>query len=164
MVLLRTVALAAAVAVISLQAFAQTQAINGSIRGRVTDTTDTSVPLAKVDILNTATGFARTTESNSDGYFVVPNLPIGSYVVTVQKTGFDTQRHTGIVLDAGTEAVIDAQLKVGSVTTTVEVYRRRARPGADARLHGTHHRSGGDRQPAADFPQPVQFRDLSSPD
>jgi hypothetical protein len=121
MALLRTVALTAALVVISLQAFAQTQAINGSIRGRVTDTTHTSVPQAKVDILNTATGFTRTTESNSDGYFVVPNLPLGSYVVTVQKTGFEAQRHTGIVLDAGTEAVIDTQLNVGSVTTTVEV-------------------------------------------
>ena len=38
-----------------------------------------------------------------------------------KKEGFETQRHTGVILDAGTEGVIDAQLKVGSVTTTIEV-------------------------------------------
>jgi outer membrane receptor protein involved in Fe transport len=100
---------------------AQTQAINGSIRGRVTDPGGASVPQAKVDVLNSATGFTRTTETSGEGYFVAPNLPLGSYALTVQKSGFETQRHTGIVLDAGTEAVIDVQLKIGAVSTTVEV-------------------------------------------
>jgi hypothetical protein len=101
--------------------FAQTQAINGSIRGRVTDPAGASVPQAKVDALNTATGFARTVATGGEGYFVIPDLPLGAYSLTVQKTGFETQRHTGIVLDAGTEAVIDVQLKIGAVSTTVEV-------------------------------------------
>jgi hypothetical protein len=100
---------------------AQTQAINGSIRGRVTDPGGSSVPQAKVDVLNSATGYARTVESNGEGYFVIPNLPLGLYALTVEKTGFEAQRHTDIRLDAGTEAVIDAQLKIGAVSTTVEV-------------------------------------------
>lgn len=101
--------------------FAQTQAINGSIRGRVTDPAGASVPGATVNVVNNATGFARDVQSNDQGYFVIPNLPIGTYTVRVQKEGFETQRHTDVVLDAGTEGVIDAQLKVGSVSTTVEV-------------------------------------------
>jgi len=100
---------------------AQTQAINGSIRGRVTDPGGASVPQAKIDVLNSATGFTRTTETSGEGYFVIPNLPLGPYALTVQKTGFETQHHTDIRLDAGTEAVIDVQLKIGSVSTTVEV-------------------------------------------
>jgi hypothetical protein len=52
---------------------------------------------------------------------VFPNLPLGSYTVTVQKEGFDTQRHTDVVLDAAMEATIDAQLQVGAVSTSVEV-------------------------------------------
>src|SRR4029079_12336790 len=39
----------------------------------------------------------------------------------IEKSGFDTQRHTGILLDAGTEAVIDAQLRVGTTSTSIEV-------------------------------------------
>ena len=102
-------------------AFSQTQAINGSIRGHVSDATGSSIAAAKVSLLGDATGFSRTSESNADGYFVLPNLPLGSYTLTIQKDGFNSDKHTGIVLDAGTEAVIDAQLKVGSVETSVEV-------------------------------------------
>jgi hypothetical protein len=101
--------------------FAQTQAINGSIRGRVSDPTGAGVPQAKVTVANGETGFTRSADSSEDGYFVFPNLPLGSYTVTVQKTGFDTQKYTGVALAAGVEGVIDAQLKVGAVSTTVEV-------------------------------------------
>ena len=102
-------------------ACAQSQAINGSIRGRVSDPAAAAVAKAEVTATNTATGFSRTLLTNDDGYFVLPNLPLGNYTVIVQKTGFEAQRHTDIVLDAGTEAEVDAQLRVGAVTTTVEV-------------------------------------------
>src|SRR5271165_215161 len=100
---------------------AQTQAINGSIRGRVTDPAGAAIPKAEVNVVNSATGYARDVESADDGYFVIPNLPIGIYTLTFKKEGFQTERHSGIALDAGTEAVIDTQLKVGAVSTTVEV-------------------------------------------
>ena len=102
-------------------AFAQTQAINGSIRGRVTDPASAAVPKANVTVVNTATDFTRALVTNDEGYFVFPNLPLGSYNVTVQREGFEAQRHTGVTLDAGTEAVLEVTLKVGSVSTTVEV-------------------------------------------
>ncbi|HLW77001.1 MAG TPA: TonB-dependent receptor, partial [Bryobacteraceae bacterium] len=102
-------------------AFSQTQAINGSLRGRVTDPAGASVPKAAITATNQATGYVRDVESNDDGYFVLPNLPLGSYNLSIKKEGFELQRHPGIVLDAGTEAVIDVQLKVGAVSTTVDV-------------------------------------------
>ena len=106
---------------LSSLAFSQTQAINGSVRGRIVDSTGAAVPKASVAVAEASTGFTRTVETNDDGYYVVPNLPLGVYSVTVKKQGFDTERHTGIVLNAGTEADINAQLKVGAVSTTVEV-------------------------------------------
>src|ERR1700722_3503811 len=108
-------------ATISFQAFAQTEAINGSIRGRTSDPSGTAVPGAAVAVNNIATGYTREVQTNDEGYFVIPNLPLGTYTVTIRKDGFDTERHTGVALDAGTEGVIDAQLKVGAVSTTVEV-------------------------------------------
>src|ERR1700676_5299777 len=102
-------------------AFAQTQAINGSIRGRVTDAAGAIVPQAKGTVTNNDTGFSRSLNTGDDGLFVFPNLPLGTYTVTVEKTGFSVERHTNIALDAGTEAVIEAQLWIGSVSTTVEV-------------------------------------------
>ena len=82
-------------------AFGQTQAINGSIRGHVTDATGSSIAAAKVSVLGDATGFVRVTESNGDGVFVLPNLPLGAYTLTIQKEGFNSDKHSGIVLDAG---------------------------------------------------------------
>jgi hypothetical protein len=107
--------------VVETLAFGQTQAINGSVRGRVIDQTDSPVAQATVKIENSATGFSRTIETNEDGYYVLPNLPLGTYTAEIQKSGFQTERHTEIVLNAGTEAVIDIQLKVGATTTSVEV-------------------------------------------
>jgi hypothetical protein len=102
-------------------AFAQTQAINGSIRGRVTDAAGAAVPAAKISVLNAATGYSRDLLSDDDGYFVFPNLPLGPYTVTISKEGFSTEKRPGVMLDAGTEAVVDSRLNVGAVTTEVEV-------------------------------------------
>ncbi len=102
-------------------AFAQTQAINGSIRGRVVDQTGSPVAQASVTISNAQTGFSRSVATPDDGYYVFPNLPLGSYTVKIEKTGFDTQQHPGVMLDAGTQAVIDAQLTVGKASTSIEV-------------------------------------------
>src|SRR5579871_1993318 len=109
------------VAALAISAFAQTQAINGSIRGRITDAAGAAVPLAKVTVVNDETAFTRTASSEDDGYYVVPNLPLGTYTLSMQKEGFQTERHPGIVLTAGAEAVVEGQLKVGAVTTEIEV-------------------------------------------
>jgi hypothetical protein len=102
-------------------ASAQTQAINGSIRGRVMDAQGAPVAQAKITVVNEQTKFTRSETTNDDGYYVLPNLPLGSYTLTIQKEGFETEHHAGIVLNAGSEAVLDSQLKVGSVSTEVEV-------------------------------------------
>ena len=101
--------------------FAQSQAINGSIRGRVTDQEADPISQAKVTISNGQTGFNRSAGADENGYYVFPNLPLGSYTVTILKPGFKNETHPGIVLDAGTEATVDARLEVGAVTTSVEV-------------------------------------------
>ena len=79
------------------------------------------IAAAKVNAVNDATGFARSQETQEDGYYSIANLPLGTYTVSIQKSGFTSERHTGVVLDAGSTASIDAQLKVGEVATTVEV-------------------------------------------
>ena len=115
-------AIAMAIGMLSVRpSFGQSQAINGSIRGRITDQGNAPIPQASVKIENTRTGLSKSAETGEDGYYVFPNLPLGSYTVTVQKDGFDTLRHPDVVLDAGVDATIDEQLRVGAVTTSVEV-------------------------------------------
>ncbi len=101
--------------------FGQTQAINGSIRGHVTDAAAAAVAGARISVTNVDTGYLRSTLTDDDGNYVLPNLPLGDYTVTIQKEGFDTLRRSGVALTAGTEAVVEGQLKVGSVTTEIEV-------------------------------------------
>jgi len=102
-------------------AWAQSEAINGTIRGRVSDTTNAALADATVIARHTATGITRTVESSVDGYYVIPNLPLGSYEVTIRKSGFADLRASNVVLEAGSEAVIDGHLQLASVSTTVEV-------------------------------------------
>jgi carboxypeptidase family protein/TonB-dependent receptor-like protein len=107
--------------VASVATWGQSQAINGTIRGRVVDPSGAAIPEAAVSVANRSTGFSRSGSTNSEGYYVFPNLPLGAYEVTVGKTGFGSLKYSNVVLEAGKEAVIDAQLKVGQVETAVEV-------------------------------------------
>src|SRR5581483_2145169 len=114
-------AVAVSFLIFSISAFAQTEAINGSMRGRITDPSGAAIPAASVEAANSNTGYTRTVQTGDDGYFVIPNLPLGSYVVTIKKEGFEVQRRTGIVLNAGEGAVIATALTEGATSTTLEV-------------------------------------------
>src|SRR5437868_41825 len=103
------------------QAFAQSDATNGTVRGRVADASDASIEGAKVAIHNSATGLSRSVQTGSDGYYVFPNLPLGTYDVVVTKDGFAIVRASKVLLQAGKEAVIDARMPLASVSTTIEV-------------------------------------------
>lgn len=102
-------------------AWAQSESINATIRGHVSDQSEQSVAGANVTATNTATGYSRTATSGDDGYYVIPLLPIGTYTVTITKDGFQTVKFTEIVLQAGQSAVVDGPLKLGSVSTSIEV-------------------------------------------
>jgi len=115
------VTLLLAVLLYTAGAWAQSQAINGTIRGRVADPNGDAVPGASVTILNAATGFTKTAESGTDGYYVFPNLPLGTYTVTVKKDGFSSLKASNVTVEAGKVAVIDAPLKLASVATEVVV-------------------------------------------
>jgi carboxypeptidase family protein/TonB-dependent receptor-like protein len=100
---------------------AQSESINGTIRGRVSDPSDQPVAGSNVTAVNNATGYTRSIASGEDGYYVIASLPIGTYTVTITKNGFETLRFTEIVLQAGRDAVVDAALKLGAVSTSIEV-------------------------------------------
>jgi hypothetical protein len=118
---IRWVAILAISMLFTASAWAQSQAINGTIRGRVSDTTDAAMADATVIVRNTATGITRTVQSSVDGYYVIPNLPLGPYEVTIRKDGFANLKATNVVLQAGSEAVIDGHMQLAAVATTIEV-------------------------------------------
>jgi carboxypeptidase family protein/TonB-dependent receptor-like protein len=97
------------------------QVVTGAILGRVTDTTGAVVPAATVQIQKVETGFSRTEHTDSEGRYVARNLPLGSYSVTVQQSGFQTQVRRGISLTVASEVVVNVELAVGAVQESVEV-------------------------------------------
>lgn len=102
-------------------ALAQSQSINGTIHGQVTDPTGAPVPNASVTVKNLDTGYTRDLKSGSDGDYLAPNLPLGTYSVTATSPSFAPLTRTGIHVDAGSDLTVDESLKVGSVATEVQV-------------------------------------------
>jgi outer membrane receptor protein involved in Fe transport len=97
------------------------QTFRGIILGIVTDPSGAVVAGATVKVKNVATGLERTAATSGDGSYSVPELPIGSYSVTVTQTGFQTFVVTGVAVDVATERRVDAALKTGEVAIRVEV-------------------------------------------
>ena len=52
---------------------------------------------------------------------MIPDLPVGTYRVTVTKDGFKTETHTKILVSGNRTTTVDTSLVVGSIGTTVEV-------------------------------------------
>jgi len=97
------------------------QFTTASLGGTISDPTGAAVVAAGVIVRNTATGVTYSTTSQTSGEYKFPALPVGTYELTVTKSGFETYVQTGIVLtvnQAATQAVV---LKVGAVAERVTV-------------------------------------------
>src|SRR5690349_19488821 len=100
---------------------AQNQPGGASLNGTVTDASGAAVPAAKVTATNTATGLTRSTETSDEGLYNFFALPVGTYDLSVDRTGFKSARRTAIPLQVGAAATIDVRLEVGSAQETVSV-------------------------------------------
>ncbi len=97
------------------------QTFRGTILGTVTDAQGAVVAGAKVTVKNAGTGLERTTETGASGDYSFPELPLGTYTVTVIHAGFHTSVTNGVAVDVDSERRVDAAMKPGEVSTKVEV-------------------------------------------
>jgi outer membrane receptor protein involved in Fe transport len=97
------------------------QTFRGTILGSVTDPSGNVIAGATVKAHNTATGLERTVTTTADGSYTIPELPIGTYTVTINQSGFQTSVTDGVVVDVATERRVDIKLQVGQVSQIVEV-------------------------------------------
>ncbi len=93
----------------------------GAITGTVKDSSGAVVPEVQVTARNVATNLVVTEQSKSSGSYSVPNLPVGSYELTFSKAGFDTEKHTQVLVNSDRTTTVDSVLQVGAVSSTVEV-------------------------------------------
>jgi len=61
-----------------------------TIFGTITDSTGAVLPSIAVTVTNTQTGAVRQTVSTAAGTYVVSQLPVGTYSVRVEASGFKT--------------------------------------------------------------------------
>src|SRR5438034_2860894 len=136
LVFLIIVCLTTGVLMFANSAFAQAVIAVAQLNGTVRDTSGSVVANAGVSLRNLDTNRTYTSSSDASGYYIVPNLPPGSYELNATYAGFEPYVQSGI------------QLRVGQTAYTYRDYV--AKPTALTELNGP---AIGDRAPGIDFEQ-----------
>lgn len=102
-------------------AMAQTGTV-GIVTVTVVDAQGKAVPGADLTLQDLSTNDTRTATTQDQGNYSFVNLPLGTYKLTVAKTGFDAQLFDSVVVHAAQVTDVAATLKVGSASQrTIEV-------------------------------------------
>jgi hypothetical protein len=91
------------------------------LTGTVTDPSGGAISGAQVVCRNTQTGMLSSANTNAEGLFRFPDLPVGAYEVDVTKEGFERLMRRGIVLLTGQTLDLNLKLSIGLVSQSVEV-------------------------------------------
>lgn len=97
------------------------QGIFATLTGVVTDPSQSVVPNAKVTLTDVGSGSQRQTTSNADGYYTFASVPVGTYNLSVEASGFQTYKATGVALGGSEKRNLNVSLVVGSTNESVEV-------------------------------------------
>jgi hypothetical protein len=97
------------------------QSTGGRILGRVADSSGAVLANVKVTATNDATGIARETKTNASGDYVFPEVPVGTYTLSFDLSGFKTNVHKNVVLDVNQVITLNMSMQVGASKEVVEV-------------------------------------------
>jgi protocatechuate 3,4-dioxygenase beta subunit len=92
-----------------------------AIAGQLTDATGRAIPGATVTIKNREIGLQRSAKTDDEGRFNFPQLKPGSYSLTVEAPGFDSQQNENVFAGLGITQRVNFTLKVAHSNQTVEV-------------------------------------------
>src|SRR5690242_13639454 len=85
-------------ALVAVPQHASAQFTTTSLGGTVVDSSGAGIPDAAVNVLNVQTGFSQDVQTNASGAFLFPRLPIGTYMLRIQKQGFSVYVQDQIAL------------------------------------------------------------------
>ena len=112
--------LIAALCLAGFAATADAQQTTGTITGRVLDEQKGAVPGATVTAKNDSTGLTRSEISDSEGIYRITGLPVGSYALTIDLSGFQGQTRT-VQVSVSETITADFDLRVAQVAENVTV-------------------------------------------
>ena len=100
---------------------AWSQGSQGTLEGTLVDQSGAGVPEAKLTATNDATGVKFSATSDSNGLFTFPVLPVGTYTVEVEHTGFGKLTHKNVILTVGARVSLPLTLSVAGQAQAVTV-------------------------------------------
>ena len=92
-----------------------------SLHGTVVDKSHGAVGGAKVTLVNSAQGLERGATTPANGEFEFLALPPGTYVLSVEKDGFNKYEQKNLQLLVNVPTSVNVTLQIGSLSTRVEV-------------------------------------------
>lgn len=92
----------------------------GQIAGTVLDASQAAVAGARVTAVSTQ-GVSRTADTGDKGSYVITNIPVGLYELSVQAPGFKRFVRTSVKVDVATRTTVDVGLELGVVSESVTV-------------------------------------------
>jgi hypothetical protein len=104
---------------VSVSSFAQTS--NATVGGTVSDASGALIPGVTVIATNIATGIVTTVITNESGAYQFASLQTGTYNISAELSGFQTQIYNNVVLGVAQQVRLNFALQVGGVAQTVEV-------------------------------------------
>ncbi len=97
------------------------QEVTAAFTGQVTDPSSAAVTGAKVTATDVDRGAVWSTTTNGQGFYTLPRVPVGTYDLQVEHSGFQRAIESAIVLDLNQTARRDFQLVIGGVGQSVQV-------------------------------------------
>src|SRR5439155_4474723 len=97
------------------------QMLYGSLVGNVTDESHGAARGAEVTIINQEINLTRRAKTNEEGLYGFPNIPSGTYSVSVRMPGFSDFTKTDISVGVNSSVRVDAILQLSGVQTAVTV-------------------------------------------
>jgi outer membrane receptor protein involved in Fe transport len=97
------------------------QTFRGTIQGTVTDSSGAALVGATVTVHNVDTAVDRITNTTTDGGYLIPELPVGTYDVIFEMSGFQKAKVTAVTVSVAAERRVDIALKPGPVNQQVIV-------------------------------------------
>ncbi len=94
---------------------------SGQIAGSVVDQNGAVVPDATITALHLETGAKRTLMTSADGNYSIVNLAIGTYRLTITKTGFKETSVSNVVVNVANVTRQDVTLETGAVSEVVNI-------------------------------------------
>ncbi|MGA2171133.1 MAG: carboxypeptidase-like regulatory domain-containing protein, partial [Terracidiphilus sp.] len=93
----------------------------GSFSGNVLDKSGSAVPGATIITTSQETGLARDGKADNAGHYLIPLLPVGTYTVRVDASGFQSAESKDLRLQVDEARELDFSLLPATVVTTVAV-------------------------------------------